>query len=111
MEAHRNAEKLIKLLAKNKPASVAHVVASGLLNIRDTQDAFQYGVNAGVFDRIKVEGAGRSERTQYSWNGKPLPADPGAPAPTFEPLLEAWGIAIIPPMLRHESSRRYEGAC
>ena len=111
MKAHRNVEKLLKFLGKNKPASVAHVVASGLLNIRDTQDAFQYGVNAGVFDRIKVEGAGRGERTQYTWNGKQLPADLGAPALTFEPLLEAWGIAIIPPMLQHESSRRYEDVC
>lgn len=107
----RNAEKLITLLGKNKPASVAHIVALGLLTILDTQDAFQYGVNAGVFDRVKVEGATRSERTQFSWNGKQLPSNPGAPEPKFEPLLDAWGIAIIPPMLRHESSRRYEEAC
>ncbi|MBC8751293.1 MULTISPECIES: hypothetical protein [Paraburkholderia] len=108
MKAHSNAQKLIRWLRQNQPATVAQIAANGVMNSRDASDAVQYGVRHGVFDRIKRPGASANERVQYRLTGQSLPALKSAPVPSFDGLLQAWGIARTPPRLRAPTSRKLQ---
>ncbi|MEM5388345.1 hypothetical protein VSR68_32975 [Paraburkholderia phymatum] len=98
MKAHGNVEKLVRWLREHQPATVAQIVANGVMNSRDASDAVQYGVRHGVLERIKRPGARPNERVQYRLTGQALPALKTAPAaPSFDGLLQAWSIARTPP--------------
>jgi hypothetical protein len=109
MKAHINAEKLISWLRKHQPATVAEIAAHKVMNSRDASDAVQYGVRHGVLERIKRSGASASERVQYRLTGQPLPTLKSAPpTPSFDGLLQAWGIARTPPRLVAHTSRKLQ---
>ncbi|SFT50303.1 hypothetical protein [Paraburkholderia aspalathi] len=108
MKAHSNAEKLVRWLRQHQPATVAQIAANRVLNSRDASDAIQYGLRHGVFERTARPGMRANERVQYRLTGQPLPARKAAPAPSFDGLLEAWGIASTPPRLAAPTSRKLQ---
>jgi hypothetical protein len=108
MKAHGNAQRLVRWLRQHQPATVAQIAANGVMNSRDASDAVQYGVRHGVFERMKRPGASANERVQYRLTGQPLPALKAAPAPSFDGLLQAWGIASAPPRLAARTSRKLQ---
>jgi hypothetical protein len=108
MKAHDNAHKLIQWLREHQPATVAQIAANGVMNSRDASDAVQYGVRHGVQERVKRPGASADARVQYRLTGKALPIPKTGPAPSFDGLLEAWGIARTPPRLEVRTARKIE---
>lgn len=78
------------------------------MNSRDASDALQYGVRHGVFERVKRLGASASERVQYRLTGQPVPPLKTRPGPSFDGLLQAWGIAHNPPLLEAPTSRKLQ---
>lgn len=109
MKAHSNAQKLVSWLLDHQPATVAQIAAHRVMNSRDASDAIQYGVRHGVLERIKQAGASANERVQYRLTGHPLPLLKSAqPAPSFDGLLQAWGIARTPPQLAAYTSRKLQ---
>jgi hypothetical protein len=109
MKAHSNAQKLVSWLREHQPATVAQIAAHRVMNSRDASDAVQYGVRHGVFERIKRPGASANQRVQYRLTGQPLPALKSMPpAPSFDGLLQAWGIARTPPRLAAPTSRKLQ---
>lgn len=108
MKTYENARKLMHWMRQHQPATVAQIAAGGLLNSREASDTVQYGVRHGVFERIKQPGAGGNERVQYRLTGHALPVHKAAPVPSFDGLLQAWGIARTPPDLKTGATRRLE---
>ena len=108
MKVHVNAQKLIQWLHKHQPATVAQIAANGLMNSRDASDAVQYGVRHGVLERVKRPGASANSRVQYRLTGQALPVPKTVTAPSFDGLLQAWGIARTPPQLEAPTSRKLE---
>jgi hypothetical protein len=106
MKAHDNAEKLGRWLRQHQPATVAQIAANRVMDSRDASDAVQYGVRHGVFERVKRQGASANERVQYRLTGQSLPALKSTPAPSFDELLQAWGIASTPPRLTTRTSNK-----
>ncbi|MFL9913250.1 hypothetical protein [Paraburkholderia sp. RL17-337-BIB-A] len=99
MKTHRNAEVVIRYLGNQpEPVTAAKVVLAGLMNLRDTAAAIRYGVLYGAIERVRVRGVSAAERTRYRLTDLPLPSPKGSMiAPSFDGLLEAWGIARVPP--------------
>ena len=97
-KTYGNTQKLIEYLRTNQPATVTHVVNDGVLNSREASDAMQFGVRRGVIECIKRKGESPSERVIYRLTGHQLaePRKVGV-APSFDALLNAWGIAQVPP--------------
>ncbi len=108
MKAHENAEKLTRWLRQHQPATVAQIAANGVLNSRDASDAVQYGVRHGVLERMKRPGASGNARVQYRLTGQALPVRKAVAAPSFDGLLQAWGIARTPPNIESHTSRKLE---
>ena len=101
MKVHRNTEKLVQYLREHpQPTTVARIALAGVMSSGDTSKAIQYGVQLGVIERIRRPGAPQAERVQYRLTGQSLqPARNGVGAPSFDALLTAWGIALVPPRL------------
>jgi hypothetical protein len=108
MKAHDNAQKLIRWLRQNQPATVAQIAANGVLKSRDASDAVQYGVRHGALERVKRPGVSANERVQYRLTGQALPVLKTVAAPSFDGLIQAWGIARTPPQLAARTSRKLE---
>ncbi|QQC64363.1 hypothetical protein [Paraburkholderia ginsengisoli] len=108
MKARHNAQKLIQWLHQHQPATVAQIAANGVMNSRDASDAVQYGVRHGVLERVKRPDASANARVQYRLTGQALPVLKTAAAPSFDGLLQAWGIARTPPQLEARTSRKLE---
>jgi hypothetical protein len=90
------------LRERQRSATVATMVAAGIMNPRNASHAIQYGIQHGVLERIKVTGAAPNERIQYRWTGHPLSqVKRGMAVPSFDALLTAWGIPLVPPH-RHD---------
>ncbi|MEX3816293.1 hypothetical protein AB3X96_39835 [Paraburkholderia sp. BR13439] len=98
MKLHDNALRLIEYLHDNAPATVAQIALNGVLNARDASVAIQYGIQRGVFERIRHPGAKSGERVQYRLTGRPLShGKDQVCAPSFDALLAAWGIVSVSP--------------
>lgn len=108
MKAHDNAKKLMQWMRQHQPATVAQIAANGVLNSRDASDAVQYGVRHGVLEPMKRPGASGNARVQYRLTGQPLPVLKTVAAPSFDGLLQAWGIAQIPPNIEAPTSHKLE---
>lgn len=109
MKAHHNAEKLFVWLLQHQPATIKQITASGLLNSREASDSVRYAIRCGVIEAHRRAGAAAEERVPYQLTGRPLPAPKtAAPAPSFDALLSAWGIAQVPPTLPSRMARRVE---
>ncbi|MGF6408391.1 hypothetical protein OKW37_000061 [Paraburkholderia sp. MM5482-R2] len=108
MKVHDNADKLVRWLRQHQPATVAQIAANRVMTSRDASDAMQYGVRHGVFERVKRLGASANERVQYRLTGHPLPPLKSTPGPSFDGLLQAWGIARNPPLLEAPTSRKLQ---
>ncbi len=101
MKVHRHAEKLVQYLrAHPQPTTVARIALAGVMTAGDASKAIQYGIQLGVIERIRRPGASQAERVQYRLTGQPLqPVRKAVGEPSFDALLTAWGIALVPPRL------------
>jgi hypothetical protein len=109
MSAHANAEILLAWLSGRSDATVSEIAAAGLMSSRTASDAIQYALRNGALERIVRSGASANERVRYRSTGVALPA-PRAQAtqPSFDGLLEAWGIAREPIGLPMVNSRTHQ---
>jgi hypothetical protein len=79
------------------------------MSSRTASDAIQYALRNGALERIVRSGASAKERVRYRPTGVALPARRTQPAqPTFDGLLEAWGIAREPIGLPMINSRTHQ---
>jgi len=108
MTVRDNLEKMIRYLhGQPQPASLARVVAAGVMNSSDAYEAARYGVRHGVIGRIERPGARSNERVWYRWTGQAVPpARNGRTSPSFDDLLTAWSIPNVPPCLPPATSTR-----
>jgi hypothetical protein len=109
MSTHDNAQALLSWLRERTSATVSEIVASGLLKSRTASNAIQYAVRNGALEREVRSGTSAKERVRYRATGTALP-EPRAlvPQPSFDGLLEAWGIALEPILLPMTQARRHE---
>jgi hypothetical protein len=105
---HENAEALLAWMRERSHATVADIVASGLMASRTASDVVQYACRCGALARDVRKGASARDRISYRVTGVALPAPRAPSVPTFDCLLSAWGIALDPPHLATTASRRHE---
>lgn len=109
MSVHGNAENLLAWLGERSSATVSEIVAAGLMSSRTASDVIQYALRSGALERIVRSGASAKARARYRSTGVALPAPRAQAAqPTFDGLLEAWGIAREPVGLPMVNSRRHQ---
>ena len=109
MSMHANAEALLAWLRDRESATVGEIAASGLMKSRTASDAIQYAVRSGALERVVRAGASAKERMRYRATGVALPAPRTHVAPpSFDGLLEAWGIAREPIALPATQARRHQ---
>ena len=109
MSTHANAEALLAWLRDRESATVGEIAASGLMKSRTASDAIQYAVRSGALERVVRAGASVKERMRYRATGVALPAPKSrAAVPSFDRLLEAWGIAREPLALPATQARRHQ---
>ncbi|MCO4882719.1 hypothetical protein VOI32_39275 [Paraburkholderia caribensis] len=129
MSTHANAKALLAWLRDRESATVEEIAASGLMKSRTASDAIQYAVRSGALERVVRAGASAKERMryratakermqyratakermQYRATGVALPAPRMHVAlPSFDGLLEAWGIAREPVALPATEARRHQ---
>jgi hypothetical protein len=98
MKSREAAKLLFDWLRTHSPASIAQIRAAGLFQPRDAHFAIQFGLRYEIFGVEKRSAARQADRAAYFLTGKPFPGDKDRPAePSFDGLLSAWGIALVPP--------------
>ena len=95
MKAHERAKQLIAWLRRHEPATIAQIVASGMMERREAAQTVLYCVRFGVVERIGIP-SGVRERPRYRLTGRDLPAPKTTAPHSFEGLLSAWGVGKIP---------------
>jgi hypothetical protein len=108
MSTHANAQELLAWIRGRTSATLSEVVASGLMKSRTASDAIQYAVRNGALERVFRSGASAKQRVQYRMTGIPLPVPQTQIGPSFDGLLEAWGITLEPITLRVIDARRHQ---
>ena len=109
MSTHANALVLLAWFRDRESATVGEIAASGLMKSRTASDAIQYAVRSGALVRVVRAGASAKERMRYRATGVALPAPRTHVAPpSFDGLLEAWGIAREPIALPTTEARRHQ---
>ena len=109
MSTHENAEILLAWFRERASATVSEIVASGLMKSRTASDAVQYALRNGALERIVRSGASAKERVHYRATGISLPALRTQTGQlSFDSLLTAWGIVLVPPRLLSTESRRHQ---
>lgn len=106
MKVHDNAQVVIDWLTRAGQASLAEIRAAGVMRIRDAKSAVDYAVRHGSLEKCTHP----HELGVYRTTGKALPAPKSTRAtpPTFDLLLQAWGITRTPPTLMVSTSLRRE---
>ncbi|CAE6863337.1 hypothetical protein R75461_08105 [Paraburkholderia nemoris] len=106
MKARDNAERLVWYLrAHPAPLTTAGMVEAGIMSPMDAAHAIRYAMRMGVIERFRVPRTTPDKRFQYRWTGLDLAfADQG---PSFSELLDAWGIARMPPLLSCPLGKRH----
>ncbi|WP_321820853.1 MULTISPECIES: hypothetical protein [unclassified Burkholderia] len=109
MSTRANAEALLAWLRDRESATAGEIVESGLMKSRTASDAIQYAVRSGALERVVRAGAIAKEQMRYRATGVALPVPrTHVVLPSFDGLLEAWGIAREPVALPATDSRRYQ---
>lgn len=108
MSAHANAEILLAWLGECSTATVSEIAASGLMSSRTASDAVQYALRNGALERIVRSGASAKERVRYRPTGIALPTPRTQAQPSFDGLLEAWGMTLEPIHLAMVNSRTHQ---
>lgn len=106
MSVRDDAQTVINWLCKFERATVGQIAAAGVLVSRRASDAVAYGVRHAALVR---EGDPPS-CVYYRVSGKALPKakQRTLAGPSFDPLLDAWGIARVPPRLSVPLSRKLD---
>lgn len=107
MKVYAGALALLGWLAQRESASVSEMTASGLMGSREASDVIRYAMRNGAVARLDGAAVPRGS-ARYRSTGVPLP-EPRAVKiePSFEGLLNAWGIAQEPPQLPVVATRAY----
>ncbi len=109
MSTHANAQTLLAWLRDRESATVRDIAASGLMKSRTASDAIQYAVRSGALERVIRAGASAKERMRYRTTGVSLLSPRNQAAiPSFDGLLEAWGITRDPIALPAVEARRHQ---
>lgn len=108
MSTHAKAEILLEWLRERKDATVGEITAAGLMNSRTASDAVQYAIRNGALERLVLRGANAKERVRYRVTGVALPTPRSQAQPSFDGLLDAWGIALEPLPLVSTEVRRHQ---
>jgi len=108
MSTHANAEALVAWVRQRLSATVSDIAASGLMNSRTASDAVQYAVRYGALERVVRRGASARNRVHYRATGVALPLPRVQSVPSFDGLLEAWGITLEPISLPMLDARRHQ---
>jgi hypothetical protein len=108
MSPHASAQDLLAWFWGRTSATVSEVVASGLMKSRTASDAIQYAVRNGALERVFRSSASAKQRVQYRATEIPLPAPQTQIGPSFDGLLEAWGITLEPITLQVIDARRQQ---
>lgn len=109
MSTHANAEALLAWFRDRESATVGEIAASGLMKSRTASDAIQYAVRSGALERVVRAGASGKERMRYRATGVALPVPrTNLVLPSFDSLLEAWGITREPVALPATQARRHQ---
>jgi hypothetical protein len=108
MSTYANAEALLAWFRDRESATVGDISASGLMEAHTASNAIQYAVRSGALERAFRSGAGARERVRYRATGVALPSPRRHTAmPSFDGLLEAWGITRDPVALPAVETRRH----
>jgi hypothetical protein len=108
MSTYANAEALLAWFRDRESATVGDISASGLMEAHTASNAIQYAVRSGALERVFRSGAGAKGRVRYRATGVALPSPRNHTAmPSFDGLLEAWGITLKPITLRVIDARRH----
>lgn len=109
MSTHANALALVAWVRERPGATVSEIVASGLMNRNKASHAAQYALRCGALERVIRSGVRANERVHYRATGVDLPVlDTQDGEPSFDGLLQAWGIVRNPPPLQVVDSRRHQ---
>jgi len=101
----RHAEQLVDYLQEHDSASVTEVVRSGLMNAQDATTAIRYCIRHQVISQEEVvHNAPLHERVRYHLTGTLLRQSQQR-GYSFDALLRAWGLPMIPPEC-YEGRRR-----
>jgi hypothetical protein len=106
MKALGNVAKLIEYLrSRSQPASVARIVADGVMTANEAYYALRCGIRNGVVERINGADGRPNEQARYRWTGRSLPLDKRVVrGHSFDALLAAWGMATVPPRIPRPTS-------
>lgn len=109
MSTHANAEALVAWFRDRESATVSEIAASGLMKSRTASGAIKYAVRSGALECVVHAVASAKERMRYRATGVALPT-PRAHAvlPSFDGLLEAWGISREPIALPTTDGRTHQ---
>lgn len=113
MKIRDNAQKLLDWLNEGmgRAATVAQIAAAGLMTSRNASDSVQYALRYKAVEPVEHHRGAGNEKVQYRATGRSLPAaKPPRPGPSFDELLQAWGISCTPPSLETRSSRTIQAA-
>lgn len=108
MSTHAKAEMLLEWLGERKETTVGEIAAAGVMNLRTAAYAVQYAVRNGALQRLVVEGANAKQRVRYRVTGVALPTPRSQAQPSFDGLLNAWGIALEPLQLASTEVCRHQ---
>ena len=106
MKTRDNAKTIFDWLVKYQPSTAGQIAAATNLSSEDVARALQCGVRLGVLSPKRRGAAKQGERVTYSAAADTFPGQRSdTPRPTFDALLSAWGLALVPPRLPSATSR------
>ncbi|MCX5545799.1 hypothetical protein M3A49_41485 [Paraburkholderia sp. CNPSo 3076] len=112
MSMHENAQALLAWIRERPEATISDIVESGLLKSRSTvSHAARYAEKSGALERIVRSGASARDRVRFRATGIALPEiapEAQDTGPSFDGLLQAWGIAHRPVTLPMLEARRHQ---
>jgi hypothetical protein len=107
MKVYERAKRLIAWMRRHEPATIAQIVAGGMMDRREASQTVLYCVRYGVLEKVSSPASGRRERARYRLTDRDLPAPKQtADSHSFDSLLSAWGICKYPAVTSGTRSRK-----
>lgn len=106
MKTRDDAKTIFTWLLERQSATAAQIASAVQLSSEDVSRALQYVLRLQVFISKRRSAEKQGERVVYSVACAAFPNQRSCmPRPSFDALLSAWGMALVPPPLRSVSSR------
>jgi hypothetical protein len=90
-----NARILVEYLDAYGASSVTSIARATGVSVHEVQNAIRYALDHGMVGRTRHADALPHERVRYFATGQMAPGK--APEFSFDSLLQAWGLASVPP--------------